>query len=424
MKPAPIPENEAHRLEHLELYRILDTPPEEAFDRITRIVAETIDVPIALVSFVDQERQWFKSKYGLAASETPRELAFCAHAILGNETFVIEDASKDDRFADNPLVASGPLIRFYAGAPLKTTGGVNLGTLCAIDRYPRKLSENHRLLLEDLAHIVVDEMELRLSLQKAMTRLAEEARLRTMHEDFIATVSHELRTPLTSIKGSLGLLEHGVAGELPKKAREMLAIASRNSDNLLRLINDFLDFQKMESGEMTFDFTTVAAGDLLDKTCENMNGYAAENNVTLDTVCDSVPSIIGDPTKLAQALTNLISNAVKFSPFDGIVTIKLQKVGDTVCFDVTDRGPGVPEQFQSRLFDKFSQADSLNNAKGTGLGLAITKAIVDAHNGSISFDTAHDIGTTFRMAIPIQQTFVRPQIRFRQTVDAIPPESM
>ncbi len=250
-------------------------------------------------------------------------------------------------------------------------------------------------------------MELRLGLQKAMHQLAEETRLRAMHDEFIATVSHELRTPLTSIKGSLGLLEHGVAGDLPETAQEMLAIASRNSDNLLRLINDLLDFQKMESGKMKFGFTAIAADELLNNTCENLKGYAAKNNVTLDIICNSAPSITGDSAKLDQALTNLISNAVKFSPFNGVVTIKLQEIDDTVCFDVIDRGPGIPEQFQSRLFDKFSQADSLNDARGTGLGLAITKVIVDAHNGSISFDTAYDTGTTFRMIIPKQQSFVR-----------------
>ena len=216
MIPAPIPENEAKRLERLRLYRILDTPNEEAFDRITRIVAETIGVPIALVSLVDETRQWFKAKHGLNADETPRDIAFCSHAILGDKPLVIQDAAQDPRFSDNPLVMSDPSIRFYAGAPLKTTDGVNLGTLCAIDRRPRQLSDTHRQLLEDLAKIVVDEFELRVALHDAMNQAAKETRLRAMQDEFVATVSHELRTPLTSIRGTLGLLEGGVAGELPR----------------------------------------------------------------------------------------------------------------------------------------------------------------------------------------------------------------
>ncbi len=305
MIPAAIPENEAKRLELLKLYRILDTPPEESFDRITRIVAETIGVPIALVSIVDRERQWFKSKVGLDASETPRDLAFCAHAILGDDVFVVEDASKDARFADNPLVASDPNIRFYAGAPLKTAEGLNLGTLCAIDRHARKLSAKHRQLLQDLAHLVVDEMELRIALQNALNQAAEETRIRTMHNEFIATVNHELRTPLTSIRGTLGLLEGGVAGALPEKAQDLVAIASRNSMNLLTLINDLLDVQKLDAGMMDFHFDTVDVENLLKQACDDIQSIALNKNVTIDLVCQDVPTLVADSFRLQQALKNL-----------------------------------------------------------------------------------------------------------------------
>ena len=407
VKSAPIPENEARRLERLDLYRILDTPPEDAFDRITRIVAETIGVPIALVSLIDRDRQWFKSKYGLDAPETPRQIAFCAHAILGDETFVVEDASKDTRFSDNPLVVSDPSIRFYAGAPLKTSEGLNLGTLCAIDRRPRQLSASHRQLLEDLAHLVVDEMELRLALRKAMNEAAEEIRLRTMHDEFVATVSHELRTPLTSIRGSLGLLESGVAGDLPERARNMVTIANRNATKLLTLINDLLDIKKMDAGRLEFDFTTVAVKEFLAETCEGLQGFAVDNDVSLELVCNGLPNIVADPARLRQALVNLISNAVKVSPPQGTVTIKAETREDSVCFEVTDRGPGIPEAFQSRLFERFAQADGPTKAKGTGLGLAISKAIVEAHNGSVGFITAPDQGTTFHITIPKRQTLAR-----------------
>lgn len=174
MQPARLPGNERQRLEKLFEYNILDTLPEETFDRITRFVAEILDVPIALVSLVDKDRQWFKSKVGLEANETPRDLAFCAHAILGEDIFVVEDASKDPRFHDNPLVADAPAIRFYAGAPLNTPDGYNLGTLCAIDRKPRKLTEKQRNLLVDLSKIIIDEMELA-NARKAADKARHEA---------------------------------------------------------------------------------------------------------------------------------------------------------------------------------------------------------------------------------------------------------
>lgn len=404
MRPAALPENEKRRLEKLQQYRILDTAPEDAFDRITRIVAKTIGVPIALVSLVDRDRQWFKSRHGLDALETPRELAFCAHAILGDKVFVIEDASLDDRFADNPLVAHDPAIRFYAGAPLKTVDGLNIGTLCAIDRQPHKLSDDHRQLLEDLAHLVVDEMELRIALQRAMDEAAEENRLRLAHDEFLATVSHELRTPLTSIRGTLGLLQNQVLGTLPDAAVKMLEIANRNTDNLINLINDLLDVQKLTSGNLHFDFGVVDCHDLITTTVQDVEGYAEQRGVTLVLHAEPVSSIVGDPARLSQALKNLISNAVKASTRNDEVTITLAKRDDAIHFSIQDKGCGIPKKFRPYVFDRFAQAESANKAKGTGLGLAITKAIVEAHNGTVEFESEEGAGTTFHIIIPIRRT--------------------
>jgi len=152
------PDNESERVAELVSLSILDTPPEERFDRITRIAKELFNVPIALVSLVDTNRQWFKSCVGLDASETGRDISFCGHAILGEEVFTIENALLDERFADNPLVTGPPDIRFYAGAPIRLPSGNKIGTLCIIDQHPREFSQQQQALLKDLSEVVISEL--------------------------------------------------------------------------------------------------------------------------------------------------------------------------------------------------------------------------------------------------------------------------
>lgn len=154
MLTAPIPDNEAARLRSLRDLQLLDTAPEERFDRVVRFAAEQLDMPIALVSLVDEKRQWFKARFGLAAAETPRDISFCGHAIAASGLFVIEDARLDSRFADNPLVTGAPHIRFYAGAPLSAPSGHRVGTLCIIDTEPRKLGRVELATLDVLRDLV------------------------------------------------------------------------------------------------------------------------------------------------------------------------------------------------------------------------------------------------------------------------------
>jgi GAF domain-containing protein len=160
-------QNETQRLEELRRYEILDTFPEASFERLTRLVANIFGTPIALVSLIDETRQWFKSHYGLDGVETPLTVSFCKHAIEQEGVFVIPDATKDERFADNALVTGDPGIRFYAGAPLRAPSGAQIGTLCVIDTLPRRQFQiSEKQILLDLAAVVIDEMELRLALRK------------------------------------------------------------------------------------------------------------------------------------------------------------------------------------------------------------------------------------------------------------------
>lgn len=204
MKEPPLPENESERLDALREYAILDTLPERAYDDITFLAAQICDTPIAIVSLVDEDRQWFKSKHGLDVAETPRNLAFCAHAILDpNDVLLVEDAAEDERFADNPLVTAAPPIRFYAGAPLVTSKGHALGTLCVIDRHPRKLSPAQIETLRALSRQVVAQLELRRTAQE----LEHKAHALQVSLDALETRNAQLRESRDELSAVVTLLE-------------------------------------------------------------------------------------------------------------------------------------------------------------------------------------------------------------------------
>ncbi len=666
----PVPTDEIERIAALCRLHILDTPPEERFDRITRTAQRLFGVPIALVSLVDRERQWFKSRRGLDAIETPRQISFCGHAILADGPFIINDTLGDERFADNPLVTGELGLRFYAGMPLHEQGGWRVGTLCLLGKTARDFTPADIDALADLAqwaetelnlfsiehatritrekesrlravienagdaiisidadgmvdtfnpaaqrlfgyaphailgkpgvllaarrfrgeiadyidrlsndgisegerinrqvfgrcrdgkrfpaNVVVSEMHVggrrgftaivrdiserrrtaetmkklnrqlaeTLTLQKAILNstnyaiisvnakgkvtmfndgaqrmlgyaasemrvqedlvklhdpaelvqrmqvlsaelgrpirpgadifiakvrerqtdeaqwtyicksgkripillsitgvwdedgklngfvgvahdMSEVKRVEQMKNEFIATLSHELRTPLTSIRGSLGLIAGGATGELPPMARKMVDVANKNCERLVRLINDILDVEKIESGSMRFEAATQPLLPLVEQAVAATHSYAGQYGVSFDLRSepgDLLVSVDGD--RMLQVIVNLLSNASKFAPKGDVVEIRLKRVPGFARLSVIDRGTGIPDEFRDRIFQKFAQADGADNRQkgGTGLGLNITKAIVDRHGGRIDFVSEPGVRTEFFVELPL-----------------------
>jgi PAS domain S-box-containing protein len=225
-----------------------------------------------------------------------------------------------------------------------------------------------------------------------------------LKQEFVSTVSHELRTPLTSIAGSLGLLTGGAGGELPATAARLVGIAHSNCQRLVRLINDILDIEKLESGKLRFHLAPVAVDELVLPAADGLRGYADEFGVRLNV--GETPSdlrVRGDSDRLIQVLTNILSNALKFSPRDEAVDVSVSRQGQFARISVRDHGQGIPDAFQARVFTKFAQADSTDTRQkgGTGLGLAISKEIVERHGGRLWFEAADGRGTVFHIDLPV-----------------------
>ena len=512
---------EFERLAALHALDILDTPPEERFDRITRLAAALFDMPISTVTMIDEDRQWHKSCVGVTGREDPRSVSFCSVAIQTPAPLLVPDARKDPRFASNPLVTGPPFIRFYAGQPVSTTDGFRVGTLCVIDQRPREFDAEQVALLRDLARIAEDEVnhrELSQALagwrtseqrfravfrdaglgivlvdktghfaevnaafselvgipaedlrgmptaavthpadrdgdRESFTRLfagesdgfrrekryvrpdgtvmwagvtasvlrdadgrpdvsigliediTERRQLEAIKDELVSVVGHELRTPLTSIRGSLGLLEAGVAGELPSEAREMVGIARENTERLVRLVNDTLDLERLEAGRVDVEPRAVTPAELLATAARVVQPVADAAGVELSWEAGEF-ELMADPDRVVQALVNLIANAIKFSPAGSCVRTSIEASDALALISVKDVGRGIPPEQLETIFERFRQVDASDRREkgGTGLGLAISRAIVEQHAGRIWVESELGKGSTFYFTLPLHRS--------------------
>jgi len=243
-----------------------------------------------------------------------------------------------------------------------------------------------------------------------MRDITERKKLDKMKDEFVSTVSHELRTPLTSIRGSLGVLASGKLGEFPAKASNLLNIANNNSERLLFLINDLLDMEKLASGKMEFQYKPLELNNFLQEAVEANQGYGEQYSVNFIISKSQQDLLIyADRNRMMQVLSNLLSNAAKFSPEGSSVEISAVLNNDIIRISVSDHGSGIPEEFQSQIFERFTQVDgsSTRSVGGTGLGLNIAKAIVEKHCGKIGFTSHSGGGTTFYVDLPRLEDTIR-----------------
>ncbi|MFZ8198416.1 ATP-binding protein [Alteromonas portus] len=396
MESAPIPVDEEERLAELLSYDVLDTEAEQLFDDLTALASQICETPIALISLIDPDRQWFKSRVGLDAEETSREIAFCSHAILQEEVFEISNATLDPRFHDNPLVTGAPDIRFYAGAPLITPSGHAIGTLCAIDRKPKTLTEAQKASLQTLSKSVVAHLEL-----KRKNRELE--RTSQFKSDFLSYISHEIRTPLNAINTFSQLLE-GEAQKLnlPSSFTSPLSHVSQSGERLLEIVNSVLDIKQIEAGKMRVMPRAVNTKDFFTHLFSLTKIRAEDSGIVFSTsIDDAVPdSLFFDDTKFGQVALNLLSNAIKFTNHGKSVKTQVKYKNGKVIFNVIDQGIGISDEDQKRLFKPFERMGNAHQIDGTGLGLNISRRLIELMDGSIKVSSKLNQGTRISVTLP------------------------
>ena len=425
MPAAPLPPSEEARLAELTRYRILDTEPEESFDRLAKLAAYICQAPVSLISLVDRHRQWFKACIGMDTNETPRDRAFCSYTILQREPCIIEDATSDERVRDNPLVLEEPRIRFYAGFPLISPRGHQLGSLCVIDFIPREIGASQIEHCQMLASQVVSLLDGRLyhqqvieyaqSLEQAKQLAERASQAKTM---FLSTVSHEIRTPLNGVIGMLNLLTET---NLDTCQQDLLHTAQISAEVLLSLINGVLDFSRIESGKIDLKPQPVSVKATIEGTASILRSAIAKKQIDFDCSFDpQIPDLLLlDGDRFRQILLNLCSNAVKFTPVGGKVSVTarlahLKKQEATFSVLVNDSGIGISPKNQERILEPFFRTDVAESLaiEGTGLGLSIVGHLLDLMGSYLSISSIPDRGSCFSFVLncPIADNASQPEV--------------
>jgi two-component system NtrC family sensor kinase len=402
IKP-PTPENDNERISALEFLDILDSEDEAIFDNITKQASLICEVPITLISLVDEKRQWFKSRVGLEVKETPREISFCGHAISTKELFLVENATEDERFKDNPLVLNNPNVIFYAGMPLVDDNGYSIGTLCVIDHKPRNLSKDQieqLKMLSQLAMALIINRKKNDLLKKQDVMIFHASKMASLGE-MASGIAHEINNPLSIIQANSTLLLERMETEVvaPETIIKTLTKIDSTCGRISKIINGLRTMSRNADQD---SFKLVPIEKLKEELLSLIEQKLNKGNIKL---------IISSPknnfhincseTQILQVLINIVNNA-----HDAIIknenkwiNIDFEKINNKIfkC-TVTDSGPGIPKNIATKLMQPFFTTKEVG--QGTGLGLSISHKIIENHNGSFYLNEKSP-NTQFIFEIPL-----------------------
>ena len=389
---------EKERLKDLDSYSIVDSIPETDYDNLTAIAAQICGTPISLISIIDSTRQWFKSHHGIDVSETPREHAFCAHALNDpNKVFVVQDARTDKRFHDNPLVTGDPHVIFYAGVPLVSEIGMPLGTLCVIDHKPHLLNPGQLKSLIALSKQVMNLMELRknkIRLEELLENLEEKNR---EIEGFAFMAAHDLKSPLISISDMTKLFKEDYRSKIDQEGLNMLGMIERSADKLRRLTQGLLEYSRSEK-VLKEKKSWIVMETLIE---EIKDLFGSETELVID-LKSNLKEIYVNRTAINQIMINLIANAIKYNDKKTIeINVGLSENETHYEFFVEDNGPGIALAYQEKIFMIFEilgKEDRFGRT-GNGIGLALVRKLVEKIGGSIEVDSDLEKGSKFIFTI-------------------------
>ena len=389
--PYPLPLNEAARQAALDALSILDTKPDPRFDRLARLAAKLAAAPIARLTFVDNERTWYKATYGADTCDGARCQAICAHTIMADQPLIVPDLTKDPRFSDSPKVVGPPHLRFYAGVPLCTDDGYRVGALCVQDTRPRpKFGAGRIAALSDLAEIVMEEVKLHGRLERSQSLLdmarreAEEAEL--ARERFLAIMSHELRTPINAVGGLCNMMVAEKFGPLGSQTyRDFARAACDAAARLDLLVDRVLKYASAREGDLQLCESVVDVPALVERCVSTalVSATLADVEIVVDRAADTPASVLADEVQLAEMLHQLLGNAVSASVAGQTVTLRLSAVDDGLAISVSDQGRGLEPEEAFDALKAFALGDDspTRGSGGIGLGLPLTQALAKLHGG-------------------------------------------
>ncbi|MEO6331791.1 MAG: GAF domain-containing sensor histidine kinase [Gemmatimonadaceae bacterium] len=396
------------RLEALYSTGLMDSEVSDRYDRLTRLASNLLSAPVALVSLVDDRRQFFKSSLGLAepwasARETPLSHSFCQHVVTSGRPLRIENAPEHPLVKDNLAIPNLGVIA-YLGVPIVGNAGDNLGSFCVVDTVPRKWSDEEEQMLLELAEFLQAEIRLRIALTQAELRSSEAVAANHAKSDFLARMSHELRTPLNAVIGFTNVLLRNKDGSFREKDLTYLDRIQKSGVHLLGLINGLLDLAKIESGKLALEMSETELRPLIEEIVAQFEIQANAKGVELALVFPRNPlrAVVTDRVKLEQVLLNLVGNALKFTSHGKvIVQVTASEDGAPESVSVSDSGIGIPPDRVDAIFEAFEQADRTTAALygGTGLGLPISRALCEMLGYRLDVQSVEDSGSTFTVVL-------------------------